>query len=66
MQTRSNNKSDTKESVFDYVKEYDYAAHDKAVAAVPDDPSELDDMLKTMKSNFFTTRQTFDVKFRKT
>lgn len=40
---------DIQEGAFDYVKEYDYDAHDKAVADVPDDPSQLDDMLKMMR-----------------
>ena len=52
--------------VFDFVRKYNYDKHDARVAEVPDDPSELDNILKELRENFFQTKQTFDIEFRKT
>ena len=54
-----------KNGVFDYVRKYGYDKHEKRVAEVPDDPSNLDNVLKELRENFTKTRQTFDIEFRK-
>lgn len=53
------------DGVFDYARKYGYDAHDQAVAAVPDDPSQMDQILQELRHNFYTTRETFKVDFRK-
>ena len=55
-----------KNGVFDYIRKYGYDKHDARVAEVPDDPSDLDNVLKELRQNFIQTKQTFDIEFRKT
>ena len=38
-----------KNGVFDYIRKYGYDKHDARVAEVPDDPSDLENVLKELR-----------------
>ena len=43
-----------KNGVCDYVSKYNYTAYNKALSAIPDDPSQLEEMHKDLKLAFKT------------